>query len=275
MVKAGDRLIIHARYVESDEDGELHYVLLDGGTTATPMTQAEFKCARPEESRYVLDACCGSRMFWYDRQDSRAVFMDCRRELATLCDGRKLAVEPDIVGDFRDMPFPDERFRLVVFDPPHTFAGASSWLAHKYGRLDRETWRDDLRAGFLECFRVLEQRGVLVFKWSSVDIPLADVLTLAPCHPLMGSQGGRQGKTHFVVFVKDDSYNEQINRKEELEPYYIEQSTSKNYWEVWKKDNKEGRLLIAMFHKNHPHSKETAESERDRLNAEYRKDMEK
>jgi len=34
----------------------------------------------------VLDACCGSRMFWFDRQDSRAVFVDKRRERHTLPD---------------------------------------------------------------------------------------------------------------------------------------------------------------------------------------------
>ena len=28
----------------------------------------------------VLDACCGSRMFWFDRTDRRAVFVDRRRE---------------------------------------------------------------------------------------------------------------------------------------------------------------------------------------------------
>lgn len=57
------------------------------------------------------------------------------------------------------------------------------------------------------------------------------------------------------------------------EPYYIERSTSKNYWEIWKKDSKDGRMIIAMFHKNHPHSKEAAEAERDRLNEEYRKEQ--
>ena len=28
----------------------------------------------------VLDACCGSRMFWFDKQDDRALFVDKRRE---------------------------------------------------------------------------------------------------------------------------------------------------------------------------------------------------
>nr|DAF68779.1 MAG TPA: putative AdoMet-dependent methyltransferase [Caudoviricetes sp.] len=28
----------------------------------------------------ILDMCCGSRMFWFDRQDNRVVFSDIRLE---------------------------------------------------------------------------------------------------------------------------------------------------------------------------------------------------
>ena len=84
----------------------------------------------------VLDACCGSRMFWFDRRHPDVVFMDRREETHTLCDGRTLEIKPDVVGDFRAMPFSDGAFRLVVFDPPHLIhAGESSWLAKKYGKL--------------------------------------------------------------------------------------------------------------------------------------------
>ena len=67
----------------------------------------------------ILDACCGSRMFWFDRRHPDVVFMDRREETHTLCDGRTLEIKPDVVGDFRAMPFSDGAFRLVVFDPPH------------------------------------------------------------------------------------------------------------------------------------------------------------
>lgn len=94
-------------------------------------------------------------MFWFDRRHPDVVFMDRREETHTLCDGRTLEIKPDVVGDFRAMPFSDGAFRLVVFDPPHLIhAGESSWLAKKYGKLDRETWQEDLKAGFRECFRV-------------------------------------------------------------------------------------------------------------------------
>lgn len=158
----------------------------------------------------VLDACCGSRMFWFDRSDERCVFMDKRFERHTLKDSsstggyRSLVIEPECVGDFTALPFADESFYLVVFDPPHLVNnGTSGWLAKKYGKLGRD-WRDELRAGFSECFRVLKKHGTLVFKWNENDIPVLAILELTPEVPLFGNRSGRTAKSHWVVFQKSD-----------------------------------------------------------------------
>src|SRR3546814_15663113 len=80
--------------------------------------------------------------------------------------------------DFRDLPYADATFRLVAFDPPHlVHAGPRSWLAARYGKLGKD-WREDLRRGFAECFRVLEPEGVLVFKWNETQVALRAVLEL-------------------------------------------------------------------------------------------------
>lgn len=55
----------------------------------------------------ILDACCGSRMFWFDKEHKNALYMDNRILDTTLCDGRKLVVNPDIVADFKNIPFDD------------------------------------------------------------------------------------------------------------------------------------------------------------------------
>ena len=114
----------------------------------------------------ILDPCCGSKMFWFDKSNQLALFGDIRNEDTTLCDGRALEINPDVLMDFTDLPFDDNDFKLVVFDPPHLIrAGKKSWLAKKYGTLT-EDWKQDIKSGFDECFRVLAEDGVLIFKWN-------------------------------------------------------------------------------------------------------------
>lgn len=112
----------------------------------------------------VLDMCCGSRMFWFDKEDERAVFTDIRSEEHTLCDGRRLVIRPDLIADFRALPFANNSFPVVVFDPPHLErVGDNAWMGKKDGRLNKETWRDDLRAGFAEAFRQERQNSLDTF----------------------------------------------------------------------------------------------------------------
>lgn len=147
----------------------------------------------------ILDACCGSRMFWFDKKNKNVVFMDNRQESCTLQDGRKLEVNPDVIGDFTKMPFDDETFYLVVFDPPHLLrAGKSSWLVKKYGIL-KDNWQDEIQKGFIECMRVLKKNGTLVFKWSEQQVRVSDILKAINVKPLFGT---RRGKTIFLVFMK-------------------------------------------------------------------------
>ena len=58
--------------------------------------------------------------------------MDNREIEEILCDGRILKVKPDIVADFKNIPFEDNSFSLVIFDPPHLLkVGVNSWLCKK------------------------------------------------------------------------------------------------------------------------------------------------
>jgi len=151
----------------------------------------------------ILDVCCGSKMFWFDRNHKDVTFCDIRSENHILCDGRKLEIAPDVIADFRDLPFEDRSFSLVVFDPPHMISlGEKSWMAKKYGMLSKQTWREDLKQGFAECFRVLKTDGVLIFKWSESQILLKDILKLTDQEPLFGHPSGKAQKTHWVTFMK-------------------------------------------------------------------------
>jgi len=163
----------------------------------------------------VLDACCGSRAFWFDKADPRCLYVDKRTETIVREDmvrkdgtpwrGWTMDIRPDQEADFRDLPFPSDTFDHVVFDPPHTTFRESSYMAKQYGTLRGTDWRDMLRRGFAECFRVLRPSGTLVFKWNEVEIPVRDVLALTPERPLYGHKSGKLSKTHWVAFLKPNS----------------------------------------------------------------------
>lgn len=86
----------------------------------------------------ILDPCCGGRMLWFDKTDPRALFCDIRSEQHVLCDGRAFSVNPQTVADFRNLPFSDASFNIIVFDPPHLWrAGETSWIRKKYGSMER------------------------------------------------------------------------------------------------------------------------------------------
>lgn len=161
----------------------------------------------------ILDACCGPRKFWFNSHDPRALFVDNRNESYAVSDScksdgtRQITVSPDIVADFRDLPFPDGTFSLVVFDPPHlkeNRVGKKSFMFANYGALNDATWQDDLRAGFAECFRVLKNDGVLIFKWAETNIQLAKIIPLAMHKPLFGNKMPKSSGTHWVVFMKTE-----------------------------------------------------------------------
>ena len=157
--------------------------------------------------KLILDACCGGRSFWFDRTDSRAVFMDKRiahHSIVSPSDGRKCSVDikPNIKADFTAMPFRDNLFHMVIFDPPHMARlGSNAWFLKRYGRLEGD-WRFHLQTGFMECFRVLKPMGSLIFKWSSVDFPITEILSLVKQKPLFGHKSGKKSNTHWVAFIK-------------------------------------------------------------------------
>lgn len=139
-------------------------------------------------------------MFWFNKKNKNVVFMDIRKENHTLCDGRKLIINPDVVADFKNIPYPDDYFHLVVFDPPHLIrVGEKSWLRLKYGSLN-ETWQTEIKEGYIECMRVLKKNGCLIFKWNEDQIKIKDVLEAIPDEPLFGNKTSKN--TIWLVFAK-------------------------------------------------------------------------
>jgi 23S rRNA G2069 N7-methylase RlmK/C1962 C5-methylase RlmI len=150
----------------------------------------------------ILDACCGGKMFWFNKQNPNAIFCDIRRETHNLSNGQTLVVDPDIIADFRKMPFRDNQFKLVVFDPPHLKGcGFTGWQGKKYGSLDKN-WPEYIKAGFDECMRVLDHHGTLIFKWNEQTIKVSDVLKVIGRDPLFGHRTLQHSKTIWMAFMK-------------------------------------------------------------------------
>ena len=163
------------------------------------------------ENKFILDACCSGRMFWFSKNHPNALYCDIRNVPAG---AQKKApnfnVSPDIQQDFRKLDFKDKSFKLVVFDPPHLKSlDLNSWVALKYGTLHPDTWREDILQGFNECWRVLDDYGTLIFKWSKSgdkrrkrDVSTAAILKLLPVAPLFGHPSGSKINTIWMVFMK-------------------------------------------------------------------------
>lgn len=78
----------------------------------------------------VLDATCGSRMIWFNKGNELAVFVDQREidyegiwKSGNGLGKRNISIKPDVIASFTDLPFQDETFYHVVFDPPPSNEG--------------------------------------------------------------------------------------------------------------------------------------------------------
>ena len=149
---------------------------------------SESAVKKPE--KFILDATAGFRMMWFNKKHPNCIYLDQRPEC-----------EPDIVGDFRDLKqFPDETFRLIIFDPPHIIRNSKNEIGmlSDFGALKPETWQDDLSKGFRELWQKLAPWGILILKWSTQQIPSHEILKLLCAHPLFYqvTSNKRREKSH-------------------------------------------------------------------------------
>jgi len=151
------------------------------------------------DTKFILDATAGFRMMWKNKHHPNCLYTDDRLE-----------VNPDEIQDFRHLTYPNERFFMVIFDPPHIIQKARGNMARDFGVLNPDTWAKDLELGFKECWRVLKPHGVLIFKWSELcHKKLSQIEPYYPAEPLFTHVGkyvpdtrGRVSKTFFVCFMK-------------------------------------------------------------------------
>lgn len=155
-------------------------------------------------NKRVIDACCGGKHFWFDKNNPDVEFCDKRYEKdIILCNGQHIHVTPSTVCDFKNLPFENDSYYLAVFDPPHLInKSENAWMVKKYGTLPIN-WREELKQGFDECMRVLKPNGILIFKWNEVEIPTSEIIKVFNRQPLFGHKSGKRMNTNWLVFMKD------------------------------------------------------------------------
>ena len=154
--------------------------------------------------KHILDACCGGRQFWFDKKQEYTIYMDIRKEEKGFQDARpNKEIKPDVLADFKRLPFADNFFKLIIMDPPHIIAtGPLFRMPKEYGWLEQDSWWQDIRDGFNECWRVLDDLGILIFKWNETSIKRKDILNAIGKEPLFGHPVLSKIPTHWFCFIK-------------------------------------------------------------------------
>lgn len=164
----------------------------------------------------ILDATCGFRGIWYQKHHPFVTFMDKRMGTFYFTDNapkmklgndRRYNINPDIVSEWKDAPFPDNHFDMIIFDPPHLLKkkdGSKSAMMIPYGALDRETYKQDLKQGIKKLFNILKPEGIFILKWCENHIPIEEIFKLMPYKPLFGTNTKRKSShaNYWVVFIK-------------------------------------------------------------------------
>ena len=147
----------------------------------------------------ILDATCGGRMMWWDKSHPDVLFVDRR----VVPPGAKVQqplwnVEPDLLADYRALPFSDNSFDMVVFDPPHMNSntrGTTGIMAMTYGTI---TDLDEVVAGLHECLRVAS--SWVVFKWNDADWTIGEIIERSGINPLFGHRTAKSGRTIWAMY---------------------------------------------------------------------------
>lgn len=121
----------------------------------------------------ILDACCGALMMYHRMHKNlgdQFIYIDIRkmpehkyrnwnRSGYTIKE-----IKPMILADMKHLPFRDNIFDAIIFDPPHLDTGLQSFMAEKYGSWGMVDTVRHLRAVNTEFPRVLRHGGLLLLK---------------------------------------------------------------------------------------------------------------
>jgi len=118
----------------------------------------------------ILDACCGPKEMYHGLHkkftDQEIVYIDIRKGTFTIpyTEGKKIHIEPTVQADLKKLPFKDNTFTLILFDPPHGGFTIDTWMGAKYGGLTASDYKNMLVWANIEFTRVLVEGGIILAK---------------------------------------------------------------------------------------------------------------
>jgi len=123
-------------------------------------------------NRMILDLTAGYRNIWREiGYMGDVLFLDMRYE-----------VEPDVCGNNERLPFRDNIFDVVVYDPPHVIREEhETYFRTEFGKR-YWAWKsvrdfvNNIKKVNVEAYRVTKPNGIMVFKWIDRYIPIDRVL---------------------------------------------------------------------------------------------------
>ena len=152
----------------------------------------------------MLDATAANRMMWKNKNPPNTIFMD--KEL-------DLRIPPDIFACWEKLPFREDVFDCIIFDPPHKIGRTKyrgKWANPKddYLGIDisHSKFRTGLYYGTREFLRVSRR---LCLKWNDIELSLHRILTLFPkewkeiCRKVIRKNNRAKTVTYWVTFVKN------------------------------------------------------------------------
>jgi len=157
------------------------------------------------KKKLILDACCGPKFIWINKNHPNVIYNDIRREKKGFISIRNnIEINPDTQYDFCDLPFKNKAFKLIVFDPPQVICNSKkSTLINCYGNLDKN-YNNLFKLAIKELWRVLDNNGILFLKFNNVHIEFKDILKHFPQEPLFQTSTNRSKnvETRWFCFMK-------------------------------------------------------------------------
>lgn len=178
----------------------------------------------------VLDATAGNRSMWKTRESDYVLWIDIESELSE---------QPDLIMDCTKTNFEDGRFHTIFFDPPHSYGHTKNTGVHQTPSRDimrekgwgtgayygfdkyssKTAWLSFINKAQEEFYRILNDDGILWFKWGELRSTLDSILPFFKRWMVMmrfevAYRGQVKGcRTWWVALMKNSEFTNKGEKK--------------------------------------------------------------